>query len=165
MHMCICVCVCVIFLSRYLIRKSKENEGSVNVSVPDQIQKDTSVKPRVLETLGGGRAPLRIEIQHRLEERGELLGVTPAPLVLLGEHVHQPPRLQAGDVPQLGLLVEEQTRVLALDGDPPRDLAQQLNDVGQVVFVAGVVLPGVRFKEVIAGGQLEGHTRGAPYVG
>lgn len=40
------------------------------------------------------------------------------------------------------------------------DLAEQLNDVGEMVLVAGVVSPTVRLKQVVAGGQLKGLKEG-----
>lgn len=36
------------------------------------------------------------------------------------------------------------------------DLAEQLNDVGKMVLVTGVVRPTVWLKQVVAGGQLKG---------
>ena len=46
-----------------------------------------------------------------------------------------------------------------------RYITDELDNVGQVVLVPGVVLARVGFEEVVAGGKLEGHTRGRPNVG
>ena len=52
----------------------------------------------MIETILGGGAVVGVERQHGGEEVGELLGALHLPLVLLGEHLHQAPRLQLGDV-------------------------------------------------------------------
>ena len=38
------------------------------------------------------------------------------------------------------------------------------DDVGQVVLVPAVIVPGVRLKQVITRGELEGHAGGGPDV-
>ena len=38
------------------------------------------------------------------------------------------------------------------------------DDVGQVVLVPAVIVPGVRLKQVVTGGELEGHAGRAPDV-
>ena len=45
------------------------------------------------------------------------------------------------------------------------DVADELDDVSEVVLVAGVVLARVRLEEVVAGGQREGHAGRGPDVG
>lgn len=51
--------------------------------------------------------------------------------------------------------VEENPGVLARARDVLGNVAQELNDVGQVVLVPRIVLARVRFKQVIARRQLE----------
>ena len=62
-------------------------------------------------------------------------------------------------------LVEEFTRVLSGEGDMSGNVAHQLDDMGQMVFVPGVILTGVRFKEIITRGQLERHAGRRPNIG
>ena len=59
------------------------------------------LQPRMLKAVGGGDAHVCVEMEHRDEEAGEVVGAPPAPLVLVDEHVCQRPRLQLRDVPQL----------------------------------------------------------------
>ena len=54
--------------------------------------------------------------------------------------------------------------VLAGHGDGGRDDADQLDDVGEVVLVPGVVVPGVGLEQVVPRSQLEGHTGRRPDV-
>jgi len=67
-------------------------------------------------------------------------------------------------VPQLALLREELAGVFSGKGDVTRNGPHQLDDVGEVILVPGVILSTVRFKEVVTGGQLEGHTSSGPDV-
>ena len=55
--------------------------------------------------------------------------------------------------------------VFAGHGDVGGDDAAQLDDVGEVVLVPGVVVAGVGLEQVVTGGHLEGHARGRPDVG
>ena len=54
--------------------------------------------------------------------------------------------------------------VFAGHGDVGGDHATQLDDVGEVVFVSGVVVPGVGLEQVVPRGELEGHTGRGPDV-
>ena len=54
--------------------------------------------------------------------------------------------------------------VFAGHGDVGGDDAAQLDDVGEVVLVPGVVVAGVRLEQVVPCGQLEGHARRGPNV-
>ena len=88
------------------------------------------------------------------------------PLVFLSEYVIQGPRLQLGNVPQfswrrrgrgqagggmpeLTVLLEELLGILAGEGDVPGDDPDELDDVGEVVLVPGVVLTTVGLKQVV----------------
>lgn len=117
------------------------------------------------QTLGGGGPLIRVVLEHRRKEVGELAGRVRLPAVLLGEHVVQVPRLQADDVAQFALLVEVVARLLAGVDDRLGNVAQQLDDVRQMVLVARVPVARVRLEQVVAGRQLEGHAGDAPHVG
>ena len=54
--------------------------------------------------------------------------------------------------------------VFAGHGDVRGDHPTQLDDVGEVVLVPGVVVPGVGLEQVVPRGQLEGHTGRGPDV-
>ena len=85
-------------------------------------------------------------------------------MVLLCQDLVQAPRLESGDSPQLALLVKKVAEVLPGLDYVFGDFTQELDDVGQVVLVPGILLPGVGLEEVVAGGQLERHARHAPDV-
>jgi hypothetical protein len=70
-------------------------------------------------------------------------------------YLEEAPGFQLSDVPQFSSLGEEFARVFAGEGDVSRDLAEQLDDVSQVVLVSRVVVAGVRLEQEVPGGQLE----------
>lgn len=96
------------------------------------------------------------EVQHREEEVGEILGFLSVPFVLFDQHVRQTPRFQFGDVPQVTFLGEEFLGVFAVHDEFTRNLPQQLDDQRDVIFISGIILSGVRLKQVIACCQLKG---------
>ena len=66
---------------------------------------------------------------------------------------------------KLTSFVEEFSGVLSREGDVTGNVAEELNDVREVVLVARVVLARVRLEEVVAGRHLESHARRRPDVG
>lgn len=57
--------------------------------------------PGVFEALCSGGSFLRHYLQHGLQERAELDGFFPGPLVLIQQDLDQTPRLQLRNVPQV----------------------------------------------------------------
>lgn len=47
----------------------------------------------------------------------------------------------------------------------PRYATDELNDVGEVILISGVVFARVGLEEIVASGHLEGHAGGGPDVG
>lgn len=95
------------------------------------------LQPRVLKTLGRGGSRLRVVVQHRGQEVGELDRVLEGPLVLFAEHIDEAPRFQAGDVAEFALGVEGVVGHPAGQGDPLGDGPEQFDDVCDMVIVAG----------------------------
>ena len=60
-----------------------------------------------------------------------------------------------GTTETLTFLVEEDARVFAGGGDVLGDVAEQFDDVRQMVLVPGIVVARVRLKQVVARRQLE----------
>ena len=94
----------------------------------------------VVDALLGGGPLARVEGQHGREPGRELLRHLRVPLVLVREDLHERPGLEFGDVAELAVLAEELLAVAAGRGDVAGDGSAQLDDVGQVVFIATVVL-------------------------
>lgn len=64
----------------------------------------------------------------------------------------------------LTFLVEKCFCIFAILRYAMRYSSQELDYVGQMVVIATVIIALVRLEQVITGGQLEGHTSGAPNV-
>ena len=54
-----------------------------------------------------------------------------------------------GGMGELTVLLEELLGVLAGEGDVPGDDPNELDDVGEVILVPGVVLAAVRLKQIV----------------
>lgn len=92
--------------------------------------------PRVLETLSCSGSFVRVEGQHGQEEVGKGTGRAQVPLVFFSQNLVQPPGLQFSYVLQFSLLVEEVSRVLALESCIFGNFSEQLDNVRQVVLIS-----------------------------
>ena len=119
---------------------------------------------RVASTLAGGGAEEGLIAQHGQQKRRHHLGAVPVHLVLLHEDILQGPHLEALDVPEAAVLVKVRPRVWTVEDNLARDGTKQLNDHGNVVFVAVKVAPAVWIKEIIARCEFKGQRRDAPNV-
>lgn len=117
-------------------------------------------KEGVLQTGLGRDSLLGVKCQHGKQEVGKFLGCVAVPFIFLRENLVEGPGLELADMSEFTILPEEVLAVLAGQSDVGRDGAAELHDVGQVVLVPRVVVPTVRLEQVVACGQLEGHTGG-----
>ena len=91
----------------------------------------------------------RVKSQHWQEEIHEALSLAGLPLVLVQQHVQQRPGLQLQDALHAAVLPEEVLAELAGERDVLGQLAEQLDDVGEVVLVPGVALALVGLEQEV----------------
>jgi len=97
-------------------------------------------KPRRLERARCGGPLAGHQLQAGDQKRGNALGVGGRQAVLFGQHVFERPKPQVVDVLQLPLAGEVVAAILAGLRDFLREFSQELDALGQVVFVALVAV-------------------------
>ena len=109
--------------------------------------------PAVVKQLVCPCALLGVQSQHGPEEGCDAYRGRPREHVLVVEHVLERPEAELGDVPQLAAAVEEFGGVLAGGCDRLGEVADELDDLGDVVVVLRVPVSARRVKEVVAAGE------------
>lgn len=89
----------------------------------------------MIKTLGRCGSRVWIELKHGREKISELARLVLRPFVFFGQHLVQTPWFETCNVLELTFFVKKGTRVTTRESYAPWDLTQQLDYVGQVVFV------------------------------
>lgn len=71
-------------------------------------------------------------------------------MIFLSQHIRKRPVAQAVDVTQLALAVEDLLRPLAGHAERPREWAEQLDDLRDMVVVFAILCAGLRVEKVVA---------------